>query len=357
LRESIDDIRKRIERIDYEILRLMANRTAAAVEMGQMKASESLPLRAPAVEEKVIGRYVDRAQEFGMSSESARRIATLLIRESIEQQGKVPRPSMSRRMLIVGGNGKMGTWLCRFFASRGHRIRIYDQGENSKFPVEKDLERGVKDAEVIVLATPISATKELFEKIAAMSPQALIFDISSIKSPIIGSMRKACADGLKVCSMHPMFGPETISLIDRNVILCDCGSIDALDKARALVDGANVTEMPIEEHDPLMAYVLGLSHAVNISFFEALRRSGKDYRTLNKAASTTFRRQVENAKNVAEENPLLYYEIQHVNPYNQEALEYLSQAVEELRRAASSGDKEAFDTMMKEGKDYFGGTK
>ncbi len=97
LRESIDDIRKRIEKIDYEILRLMANRTAAAVEMGQKKAGDSLPLRAPTVEEKVKDRYSERAKEFGMSSDSARQIASILIRESIEAQARIPRPSYSKR--------------------------------------------------------------------------------------------------------------------------------------------------------------------------------------------------------------------------------------------------------------------
>ncbi len=355
MRESIDDIRKRIERIDYEILRLMANRTAAAVEMGQMKANEGLPLRAPAVEERVIGRYIDRAKGFGMSSESARLIATLLIRESIEQQGRIPRPAQSKRVLIIGGSGKMGTWLCRFLASRGHRIRVYDLGENAQFPVERDLEKGVLDAEIIVLATPISATREMLDKVIALRPQGLVFDISSIKTPIIDLLRRGAQEGLRICSLHPMFGPDTISIIDRNVVLCDCGSTEAVDQARVLVDGANIIDMPVEDHDPLMAYVLGLSHAVNISFFEALRRSGVDYATLRKAASTTFQKQVETARGVSAENAQLYYEIQHLNPYNERALAFLQQSVEELRRAATAGDREAFDAMMREGREYFGG--
>jgi chorismate mutase / prephenate dehydrogenase len=355
LRESIDDIRKRIMKIDYEILRMMANRTAAAVEMGQMKAMESLPLRAPSVEEKVIGRYIERAKEFGMSAESARQIAVLLIRESIEQQGKIPRPQLSKRMLIVGGNGRMGTWLCRFFASRGHRIRVYDQGENPNFPLEKDLERGVRDAEIVIMATPISATPALLKKIFSYAPKGLVFDIASIKAPLIDVLREGADQGYQVCSMHPMFGPDTASIIDRNVVVCNCGSAKAVEAAMALVDGANIIEMDIEEHDVLMAYVLGLSHAVNIAFFEALRQSGKDYGDLNRTASTTFRRQVETSRDVASENAQLYYEIQHLNPHNQDALSYLQRAVSDLKDAAAKGDREAFERMMAEGKEYFGG--
>ncbi|MDW5563105.1 MAG: prephenate dehydrogenase/arogenate dehydrogenase family protein [Methanomassiliicoccus sp.] len=355
MRESIEDIRKRIEKIDREILRMMANRTAAAVEMGQMKAAESIPLRAPQVEEMVIGRYVERAKEFGMSAESARQIATLLIRESIEQQGHIPRPQMSKRILVVGGNGRMGMWLCRFFASRGHRIRIHDQGENPQFPVEKDLERGVRDAEVIVLATPISTTPGVLEQILAMQPAGLILDIASIKTPLVPLLRVGAGKGMKVCSLHPMFGPDTASIVDRNVIVCHCGSADAIEMANSLIDGANIIEMEVEDHDPLMAYVLGLSHAVNIAFFEALRQSGRSFEELNRASSTTFKHQVDSARNVASENAQLYYEIQHLNPFNKDALEYLQRAVDDLKDAAVKGDKDAFERMMEEGKEYFGG--
>jgi len=104
-----------------------------------------------------------------------------------------------------------------------------------------------------------------------------------------------------------------------------------------------------------MAYVLGLSHAVNIAFFEALRQSGRTFEELDGAASTTFKRQVESARNVAEENAQLYYEIQHLNPFNKKALEYLQRAVDDLKEAAVKGDREAFERMMQEGREYFGG--
>jgi len=279
----------------------------------------------------------------------------LLIRESIEQQGKIPRPQLSKRMLIVGGNGRMGNWLCRFFESRGHRIRVYDKGDNPTFPVEKDLERGVRDAEVVVLATPISATPGLLKEIFSYQPKGLVFDIASIKTPLIEVLKEGAAQGCLVCSMHPMFGPETASIIDRNVVVCHCGSAEADEKARALVDGANIIDMDVEEHDPLMAYVLGLSHAVNIAFFEALRQSGRSYADLNRAASTTFRRQVETSRDVAAENAHLYYEIQKLNPHNKDALAFLQRAVDDLKEAAVEGDREAFERMMAEGKEYFGG--
>ncbi len=355
MRESIDDIRRRIEVIDYEILRLMANRTAAAVEMGEKKAGESLPLRNPAVEERVIARYVNRAREFGMSPEAATQIASLLIHESIEKQGKIPRPSRQKKTLIIGGSGKMGIWFCRYLASRGHKIKVFDPIDNPQFPLEGDLDKGIREAEVIVVATPVAHVKETLEKVVEAQPTALIFDISSLKTPIAPLLKKAAKKGLRICSLHPMFGPDTDSIIDRNVVICDCGNDKATEEAAMLVEGARTIMMNIDEHDPLIAYILGLSHAVNIAFFTALKKSGIEYPTLSKAASTTFKKQVETSKDVAFDNAQLYYEIQHLNPYNQDSLLHLQEAVEDLRKAASSNDNEAFFKLMEEGRKYFGG--
>ncbi len=355
MRESIDDIRRRIEVIDYEILRLMANRTAAAVEMGEKKAGESLPLRNPAVEEKVIARYVNRAREFGMSPEAAAHIAALLIHESIEKQGKIPRPSRQKKILIVGGSGKMGPWFCRYLASRGHKIKVCDPMDSPQFPLERDFERGVKEAEVIVVATPIAHVQETLEKIIELKPSALLFDISSLKTPIAPLLKKAAKKDLRVCSLHPMFGPDTDSIVDRNVVICDCGNDQATEDAAMLVEGARTIKMKIDEHDPLIAYILGLSHAVNIVFFTALMKSGVDFATLSKAASTTFKKQSETSRDVAFDNAQLYYEIQHLNPYNQDSLLHLKEAVEDLRKAAASDDNEAFLKLMEEGRKYFGG--
>ena len=69
-----------------------------------------------------------------------------------------------------------------------------------------------------------------------------------------------------------MFGPSASFIFARNLVVCDCGSDAAVDKFLPLLNGtgANVIEMPVEDHDKLISYVLGMSHAVNIAFFERL---------------------------------------------------------------------------------------
>ena len=110
--------------------------------------------------------------------------------------------------------------------------------------------------------------------------------------------------------------------------------------------------MSLDEHDRLIAYVLGLSHALNIAFFTALAESGEAAPRLAKLSSTTFDSQLDVASRVAQESPELYFEIQSLNDYGSESLEALSQAVERLRTAVISQDFEAFATLMRRGREY-----
>ena len=115
--------------------------------------------------------------------------------------------------------------------------------------------------------------------------------------------------------------------------------------------------MGLEEHDRLIAYVLGLSHAVNIAFFTALARSGEAAPRLLRMSSTTFDAQFDIASEVARESPELYFEIQRLNDYGAESLDALAQAVDHLRSAVQQGDQGRFSAMMRQGCDYTQGRR
>jgi chorismate mutase/prephenate dehydrogenase len=110
--------------------------------------------------------------------------------------------------------------------------------------------------------------------------------------------------------------------------------------------------MDLESHDRVIAYVLGLSHALNIAFFSALAESGEAAPRLAEVSSTTFDAQLDVAANVARENPHLYFEIQSLNDYGSESLAALLNAVERLRAVVSAGDEAGFVALMKKGREY-----
>ncbi|QLH74386.1 MAG: prephenate dehydrogenase/arogenate dehydrogenase family protein [Methanomassiliicoccales archaeon] len=355
--EKVDGIRWMIEEIDREIMVLIKKRMDAALKMGKTKVEKSMPVRNLKVEDEVIGRYISRAGEAGISEEAAKEIAQILIRESIEAQARLPRPMRSvKEVLVIGGAGKMGLWFARYMAMRGHKVKIFDKKRCKEFPNVTDMTTSVKAADVIIVAVPISEAKGVLEKIIEARPKGLVFDIMSVKQPIIRTLERAAEEGLKVCSVHPMFGPDALSMYSRNIIVCDCGSTRGVEEFLPLVEGmgANITEMPVTEHDMLISYVLGLSHAINIAFFSSLRASGIEFKSFEDIASTTFKRQASSARRVALESPDLYYEIQHENPYTERCFDLLMKVITDLKDSALSEDKERFVQMMKEGRKYFG---
>jgi chorismate mutase/prephenate dehydrogenase len=167
-------------------------------------------------------------------------------------------------------------------------------------------------------------------------------------------LRELAAAGVEVTSIHPMFGPDTELLSGRHVILVDLGRKEANHRVQELFGStmAEVVEMDLEHHDRAVAYILGLSRALNIAFFTALAESGEAVPQLARLSSTTFDQQLAVASKVAEESPRLYFEIQKLNDYGTESLSALLHAVERLRSVVRSGDEGGFETLMERGRTY-----
>jgi chorismate mutase / prephenate dehydrogenase len=257
--------------------------------------------------------------------------------------------------LVIGGCGKMGAWFSEFLASQGYRVSIADpSGGLAGFDRVADWQTDALDFDVIVLATPLGVTAGLLQTLAALAPRGLIFDLGSLKTPLRAGLDALVKAGCRVTSLHPMFGPDTELLSGRHVIFIDLGNAAALAEAQELFAPtmAERVVMGLDEHDRLIAYVLGLSHALNIAFFTALAESGEAALRLAKLSSTTFDSQLDVAARVASESPDLYFEIQSLNDYGVESLLALQQAVERVVAAVRTGDADEFTALMKRGRAY-----
>jgi chorismate mutase/prephenate dehydrogenase len=192
------------------------------------------------------------------------------------------------------------------------------------------------------------------ERAGLRRPRGVVFDVGSLKTPLRAGLTALREAGVRVGSIHPMFGPDTELLSGRHVIFIDLGAGDALERTRNLFAPTMVEQvvMSLDEHDRLIAYVLGLSHALNIAFVTALAGSGENAPRLVQMSSTTFDAQFDVAARVSNDSPELYFEIQHLNEYGGESLDALAQAVESVRSAVQSGDAARFRELMVGGQAY-----
>jgi chorismate mutase/prephenate dehydrogenase len=300
----------------------------------------------------------ETGKEFGVSPHVAETILRLLIRSSLttQEQASVAAQGTGsgRTALVIGGAGKMGRWFAEFMASQGFTVQIADpSGAPPGFAHIADWKASPLDQDFIVIATPLGATDRILRELAMRRPKGVIFDVGSLKSPLRAGLNALKSHGCRVTSLHPMFGPDTELLSGRHIFV-EAGSAEATQAARDLFGSTMVEQvvMSLDDHDRLIAYVLGLSHALNIAFFTALAESGEAAPRLAKLSSTTFDSQLDVATNVAQESPELYFEIQSLNDYGAESLEALAQAVERLRSAVISQDFSAFEALMRRGREY-----
>jgi chorismate mutase / prephenate dehydrogenase len=362
---TLDELRQQLDQLDGDLLALIARRQAISREVAAAKRATGRATRDYKREREVILGVRSRAETLGVSGDLAEDVMRLLIRSSLTTQERASVAThgagSGKRALVIGGAGKMGGWFVQFLVSQGFDVLVADPagasaGAAPGIAVTDDW-RKIEDLAVfdfIVVATPLGASGVILNELALRRPPGVVFDLGSLKSPLRGGLNALKAAGVKVTSLHPMFGPGTELLSGRHVIFIDMGNAEALAAARALFQPtmAEQAVMSLDEHDRLIAYVLGLSHALNIAFFTALAESGEAAPRLSKLSSTTFDAQLDVASDVADESPELYYEIQALNDYGAESLQALSQAVERLRGAVLKRDFATFRTLMVQGQEY-----
>jgi len=356
---DLEELRNNLSALDRQILELVAQRQAMVTRIGEVKRQSGQATRNFNREKQVLDMARAQAVELGIPPGLAEELMELLIRSSLTKQERARVRAdgygQGRRALVIGGGGQMGLWFVDFLDSQGFDVTVADPvNQADGFKQVDDWSKTDDHFNVTVIAAPIGVSAGIIEEMAATGRSGLIFDIGSLKSPLEAGLRKMAEQGLNVTSIHPMFGPDTELLSGRHVLFLEVGAPRATQQARQLFAAtmARQIEMDIGEHDRLIAYVLGLSHALNIAFFTSLAESGENLPRLADLSSTTFDAQLKVAEKVGAESPQLYFEIQRLNPHGLAPLHELAGAVQRIIDLVEAGDETAFVELMERGRDY-----
>ena len=356
---SLDELRERLSAVDRELISLVAQRQEIVAEVSAYKLRTGTATRDYARERRIIEAARHQARVRGLDTEVAEQVMHALIRAWLthQEQQRVAEESSGagRSALLIGGSGKMGGWMAEFLASQGFQVQLADPRRSKlPFPWVADWEQRELDHDIIVVAAPIKATAEILHALAQRRPRGLILDVGSLKTPLKSGFEALIGAGCRVASIHPMFGPNTRLLSGRHVIFVDVGSAEALEEARRLFAStmAALVDMSLDDHDRAIAYVLGLSHALNLAFFTALAESGELVPHLQALSSTTFDAQLQVASGVARDNPQLYFEIQALNRFGDAPLSALVDAARRIRELVETNDEAGFVSLMEAGRHY-----
>ncbi len=235
-------------------------------------------------------------------------------------------PIMNRTVGVIGGEGKMGSWLRRFLESVGCPTLSADR-HTSVTP--RDL---ANRCDVLILSVPIDAAAHLAREIGPLlHPSQLLTDVCSLKQDIVSTMQQSTR--AQVVGMHPLFGPSTDSIRGQNVILCPVEPSDGFDWLKRTLEtqGAVVTVTDPKTHDRTMAAVQALTHWMTITFAAVLKRQ-RDMEPIERFATPVFRLQLGLIARLLHQDPALYDMLIARNPESERMIEaFLSEGGEICR--------------------------
>lgn len=361
-KDVIEACRNGITALDQEIFRLIKQREVLSAQIGEAKRGLNIPDRDIAREKAVFDHALKLATTLDLPQSLATALQQLIIEVSLSRQerDRIKQSALHQALsvLVIGGSGRMGGWLSRFFADSGHNISVVDQVKpDFEANYYQHLDERVLEQDLVVIATPIRVSASILNKLKDYSlKKPVIFDVSSVKTPVFASLAELRDQGVKVTSLHPMFGPSVQLLFGKHLIITSLGVREADDLARSLFKSTALTvvDMSIDEHDRTMSKLLSLSHMINILFVTALKHSHVPIESLERLASPTFSNCLSMARKVFDENPHLYYEIQALNPHNKNTYEELRCAFNHLLEVVTNLKEPEFVAIMQAGQNYLG---
>lgn len=359
--EGIEVYRQKITALDREILTLVKKREEWSLAIDRKKRAHALPQRDFAREKTVFDNARTTAKELGLPLDFAVSLQKLILEDSLsrQEQDRIENSFLGQKsVLVIGGSGRLGSWLCRFFADCGHSISVVDP-VRPKFSCtyKTSFDESADLYDLIVVATPIRASIEILKKILSLKlKNPVIFDVSSVKNPVQEVLINLKNSGAHVTSLHPMFGPSVQLLFGKHIVRCSLGvpKADSLVNELFAATSLQVVDMSIDEHDEIISLLLALTHAFCISFAHALNRSGFPAPRLENFSSPTFANLLAISKKVMSENPHLYYEIQALNPHTKRAHALLENALSDVIASIKKLDEDAFVDIMKRAQQYVG---
>ncbi len=221
----------------------------------------------------------------------------------------------------------------------------------------RSLAEVAEGAAVVVVATPISQMRRVFEEItASLGEGAVVTDTASTKLDVLRWARELLPEHVSFVGGHPIAGKETSGLDAADASLFEgrewavTPSVNASQSAISAVEnmislvGARPVLIDAAEHDSYLAAVSHLPLIAATALF-SLAKESQAWNDLGLLAGPGFR----DTTRLASTNPSLGHDISLTNREN--LLHWIDRYVEELRRyralIADATQDELYKTLVK----------
>ena len=239
---------------------------------------------------------------------------------------------MINRLALIGV-GLIGGSLARALRDAGHVREVIGYGRGLANlqravelgvadRIETSLSAAVRDADMVVLATPVGSMADILDAIAPyLAKDAVVTDVGSVKGTIATAARAAL--GAKLTDFvpgHPIAGTERTGVeasfsslfVGRRVVLTPLPETraEAVARVRAMwqAAGAEVVSMSVEHHDAVLAATSHLPHLLAYTLVDMLARLD-DSREIFAYAAGGFR----DFTRIASSDPVMWRDISLAN--------------------------------------------
>ena len=351
-RNELDELRAQIAAADREVLDAL-NRRLELVRRVQAHKQETGQPTIDAKREAELLKELQASNAGPLSKNAVQAVFTAVLdvmkRETQTQRRdslpSAPAPAAVERLAIVGA-GLVGTSVALAAKRSGVRsVQAWDAN-----PANADaasLEAAVVDAELVVVAVPVSALVETTRAVLAAT-SGVVTDVGSTKRAL------AAIDDARLVPGHPLAGGSTGGPARATPDLFDGAtwfltplpataesSVELVERFVSSL-GAHPVRLDANEHDRLLAFTSHLPHALANLLMRAVAGAGEN--ALGYAGAS-----LREMTRVAGANAAVWADIFVENgDLIADALAAHGSELEEVERALRSGDREYFERWIAE---------
>ncbi|MGG7466997.1 prephenate dehydrogenase [Chryseobacterium arthrosphaerae] len=227
--------------------------------------------------------------------------------------------------------------------SKALELKIIDAGA--------DLEQGVKNADVVIIAIPVDAARKILPGVLDLiSDHQTVMDAGSTKAGIVSAV-KDHPKRSRFVAFHPMWGTENSgpqsavaeSFSGKAGVICNKeeSAEDALQTVEKIVEALDMhmIYMNAQDHDIHTAYISHISHITSYALANTVLEKEREEETIFQLASSGFSSTVRLAKS----HPEMWVPIFKQNKEN--VLDVLNEHISQLRKFKSALEKENYEYL------------
>lgn len=261
----------------------------------------------------------------------------------------------NRKKIAIVGVGLIGGSLALQLHEKklsSKLIGVENSANHAREALEEELvdeilpmDEAIKDADVVILATPVNTLSKLVPEILDKIDDQIVLDLGSTKSDILKAVNGHPKRGRYVAT-HPMWGTEFSgpkaavrgAFEGKAVIICnreesDKDAIEWVEKMYGKI-GMHITYMDAKAHDLHVAYVSHISHITSFALANTVLEKEKVESAIFDIASAGF----DSTVRLAKSNSSMWVPIFMQNREN--ILDVLTEHIEQLSKFKEYIEKE-----------------